>query len=421
MVGEGRQWRMRPGQARARGQVPVVERIVRAAERHILDVLGAVIGQGPARGRHSGRAGSLGTRGARRPQAGVRMLSMRGIERLLPHHGLLKSVRVGSRHVRRYWRSLLQSNGRLGGHGSRDVKVALGHGRHGLFANGRKHIPVGHGQLVEQVVVSAEGGVQRLVLVDRGVLSRRALRVGGTDGRLEVLVGRGNGGAGQRGEVARAVAKLVLDGERCQAAHAAASSFLLLEPLCQQAPLEGQGVQRREGRRHLAGARAGQVVQREAGHAGVGGGIEGLGAQVEAAGAIRAAVCHGDGDVGAQVEVGRQWFVNRLAAAGSVSVMRNGLGVWRQKSRDYAGGAGGVLVGLGASGNGNGAPGVSQVFVGIMLIAKRGKGGEQRRRSDGQWRQRRGLLRLATRFAKDVREATNSAAGESDGALGTVH
>lgn len=107
------------------------------------------------------------------------------------------------------------------------------------------------------VIVSAKHGVQRLVLVGGGVLSRRALRLGRTDGRREVLVRRGDGGAGERREVARAVPEFVLDGERGQSAHASAGPFLLLEPLCKQASLESEGIQRGEGGWHLAGARAG--------------------------------------------------------------------------------------------------------------------------------------------------------------------
>jgi hypothetical protein len=42
-------------------------------------------------------------------------------------------------------------------------------------------------------------------------------------------------------------------------AHAASILVLLLESLCEQAALEGEGVQRREGGRCFAGARAGQV------------------------------------------------------------------------------------------------------------------------------------------------------------------
>lgn len=175
------------------------------------------------------------------------MLPVGRIQRLLPLHGLLKGMRVGPRHVRRYRRSLLQSDGWFRGCGSRYVKVALRRGRRGLLANGRKKVPVGHRRFGEGVVivVAAKHGVQRLVLVGRRLLTRRVLRsLSRAHGRRdEVLVGRGYCGVGKRREVARAVAKFILDGEGCQAADAPASLFLLLESLGQQASLEGKSVQ----------------------------------------------------------------------------------------------------------------------------------------------------------------------------------
>lgn len=99
----------------------------------------------------------------------------------------------------------------------------------------------------------------------------------------------------------------MLDGERGQSAHATASSLLLLEALRQQAALHGEGVERREGGGHLAGAGAGQVVQRETGHAGVAVGVEGLGTKVEAAGAIGTSFCHGVCSGGRGSVMRRRW------------------------------------------------------------------------------------------------------------------
>lgn len=130
--------------------------------------------------------------------------------------------------------------------------------------------------------VAAECGIQRLVLVRGLELVRGGLLLSWAAG-LHLFVGRGDGGVGERGEVAAAVAKLILDGEGRKATDAAAIALLELESLGQESSLESESVEGRQSGGHLAGARAGQVVQRETGHAGVGGRLEGAGAQVEAA------------------------------------------------------------------------------------------------------------------------------------------
>lgn len=137
------------------------------------------------------------------------------------------------------------------------------------------------------------------MLVRDVLAGRRGQRLSRTDGRYEVLVGRVDGRVGERREVPRAVAKLVLDGERRQAAEATARSFLLLESLCQQASLQGERIQRGERGRHLAGARAGEVVQRQTARAAVVRGVERVRAEVQAAGAI------GSVDAGSKIDVGR--------------------------------------------------------------------------------------------------------------------
>ena len=252
---------------------------------------------------------------------------------MLSLHGLLKGVRVGPRYIWRHGCGLLQSNCWLWRHGSRDIEIAPRLGRRGLLANGGKSVPVGHRRFVDGLIIAAKHGVQRLVLVGQG-LSWGALGVlSGTPRRgwLELLVWRGHCGIGERREVARTVAKLVLDGERGQSAHATASPLLLLEALRQQASLEGQGVQGRERGRHLAGARAGEVVQREARHAGVGGRV-GEGAEFEAAGAVWS-VYHGGGRRSKWKAHG-PYFMKAAAAEGA-SVAE---GVVMRKGGDNGGG-----------------------------------------------------------------------------------
>lgn len=189
---------------------------------------------------------------------------------------------------------------------ARNIKVSLGWvgptERTGLL-NGA------HGTARKQIlamvgVVAAELRVERLVLV-RDLLAWGGFGLLGRNGAA--LLGRIDA-RGEGGEVAGAVAKLVLNREGRQPTEATASLVGLLKALRQQSSLESKSVERRQRGRHLAGARAGEVGERQAAHAGagrrgdvavhyvVGGaarGVEGLRAKFEAAGAVRVVFRHG--------------------------------------------------------------------------------------------------------------------------------
>lgn len=189
---------------------------------------------------------------------------------------------------------------------ARNIEVALrwvGPAERAAFLDGT------HGAARQQILaiaglVAAELGIEGLVLIGH-LLSRRRLGVLGRNGaaffrRIDTR--------GHVGEVARAVAELVLYRERRQSTKATSSLVGLFEALGQQPSLERKSVKRRERRGHLACARAGEVGQRQAGHAGarqVGDvvvhvgvvaarRVEGLRAELEATGAIRV-VRHGGG------------------------------------------------------------------------------------------------------------------------------
>lgn len=222
------------------------------------------------------------------------------------------------------------------------------------------------------------------------LLMRRGLGPWLADAAL-ILVRRVDGGRGQRGEVARPVSKLVLDGEGREATEATASFVLLLEALRQQPALEGEGIEGRERGRYLAGAGTGEVGERQVAHAGAGqaaqagvGGIAGrlmgVRARLEAARAIGVVGHHGGAMAVVKSSKAMSWTCRRrgsIADAGP-SCVREAGGRWGSRRRvgelcRAPGRDGGCVDGRKGSCDGGGVSSVG--------AASRREGEQQQRRS----------------------------------------